>query len=245
MGRSIVITSGKGGTGKTTTVGAVSSCLAALGHRTVCVDADVGLKNLDITLGMTHTQPMTFFDVIEGRCALEEAVEPHPQIENLFLLTAPISASSEDIDPEKFLEIKNRLKSEYEFCIIDCPAGLGPGFRLAVEGADMAIIVATVDASSVRDAQCAAAALEKEGVTELRLLVNRVKKGIFRKLQTTVDDIIDDTELQLIGAVPEDRSVVLASNSGEALALYEAKSAAHAFLRIAKRLAGESVPLKI
>jgi septum site-determining protein MinD len=245
LGKLIAITSGKGGTGKTTTAGAVASCLAALGYKTVCVDGDVGLKNLDITLGMSYIQPMTFFDVIEGRCSLEDAVEPHPSIENLYLLTAPLSASADDIDREKFTEIKNALKDEYDFCIIDSPAGLGTGFLLAAEGADLAIIVATVDSSSVRDAQCAADALKKAGVENIRLLVNRVRKGIFRRLGTTVDDIIDDTGLQLIGVIPEDKSVVLSSNSGIPLVLYEAKSAAHGFLRVAKRLAGQDVPLKI
>lgn len=178
-GQAIVVTSGKGGTGKTTTVGAVSSCLAALGHRTLCLDCDVGLKNLDLTLGLADMTLSDFTDCLEGRKTLEEAVISHPKIKNLDFLSAPTSVRPESIDMGKMRALIGEIKEKYEYCLIDSPAGLGAGFELSACGADMAVIVATGDGSSVRDGQRVAAELQRAGVKNTRLLVKPGKAEAF------------------------------------------------------------------
>ena len=237
------MTSGKGGTGKTTCTGAISSALAKLGHSTVCVDCDIGLKNLDLVLGLSDSSVWDFSDVMEGRTTLDIAIVPHPDIENLYFLPAPSNISPEDIDPAAFKELIAELKDRYEYCLLDSPAGLGCGFRLAADNADSAIVVSTADASSLRDGQRTVSSLYRSGVKDIRLLVNRVCPQALRTVKATIDDVIDVVGARLIGLVSEDESVPLAANMEVPLLEFGAKKAYDQFMRIARRIAGERIPL--
>ena len=241
MGTSIVISSGKGGTGKTTAVAAISSCLAALGHRTLCIDGDVGLKNLDLALALGDQAGMSFLDVIEGRAALEDAVIPHPSIPNLDFLTAPQGSEPEQIPAKAFRDLLKQAKALYDFVFVDAPAGIGAGFRLSAIGADKAVLVANGDPSSLRDAQKTLLALNKQGVRNVCLLANRISGKRLRRAAATVDDMIDGVGARLIGVVPEDPKVPEALACGFPLVLYSAKGASKAFLKTARRLAGHDV----
>lgn len=243
MGTAIVVASGKGGTGKTSFTGGVASCLAALGHKTLCLDADAGLRNLDITLGMTDRAVMDFSDVAAGRCPLEKAAAPHPVIKGLYLLTAPVRLRTSDCTPEQMARLLSEIKENFDFCLLDAPAGLGSGFRLAATHADQAIVVTVSDASSLRDAQRTVMELEDMGISHIRLVVNRVQQKLLRQLDTTIDDAMDTAGLPLLGIVPEDENVLLAANRGEPLILHSRRGAAVAYFNIARRLTGERVPL--
>lgn len=244
MGTVIVVTSGKGGTGKTTSVGAIGSCLAALGHKTLCLDADVGLKNLDLTMGLADFAVLDFSDVIRGQIVLEDAIVAHPRIDNLYFLTAPRGLRPEDIGISDMETLVEQIKDKYEYCLIDSPAGIGTGFRLAVTGADMAVVVATGDTSSLRDGQRVVEELRNLGLCDIRLLVNRVRPRLFSRVRATIDDIIDTVGVRLLGIVAEDEAVILAANLGVPLVLFEDKHAAMQFLRIARRIRGERIPLR-
>lgn len=242
MGKAIVFTSGKGGTGKTTAVAAIASCLAATGHRTLCIDCDLGLGNLDLSLGIEGAAT-NFGDVLAGRVSLADAVYPHPQIPGLFYLAAPVSVYAEDVSPTAMGQLVEEAKAAFEFVLLDSAAGIGSAFRLAKGLADMAVIVTTWDASALRDGQRAAAMLFDSEPGEVRLLLNRIRPRLMRDSTVTVDDLIDAVGAQLIGIVPEDSAVPASVREELALALYGSTGASRAFLRIAKRLAGEHIPL--
>jgi septum site-determining protein MinD len=243
MGKIIVVASGKGGTGKTTSVGAISSCLAALGHKTLCLDCDVGLRNLDIIIGMTDYVVTDFTDVLKGYISLSEAYSEHPKISGLFFLPAPAFSGPEEIDPTAMASLMEQIKENFDYCLIDAPAGIGPGFRLAAQLAEMALIVTTGDLSSVRDGQRVAEELSGMGIKEIRLIVNRVSARSFRRVDTTIDDAIDTIGVKLIGLVEEDEAVFLSSNTETPLILYEDRRAALQYLRIAQRITGTRIPL--
>ena len=242
MGQVITVTSGKGGTGKTTICAAVASCLAAEGRRVLCIDADVGLRNLDISLGMQELAPITFADVLLGRYRLSDAT-PHPSIPNLFLLSSPLAERPETIRFQDFSAMLHQARSEFDFCLIDSPAGIGDGFHLASLFADRILVVATPDPASLRDAAGTADQLRLLGKKDLALIVNRVTPALFRKLNWTVDDIMDRTGLRLLGLIPEDDSVVVAAAENRPLILCTDRKAARGCLHVARRLCGRSVPL--
>ena len=242
MGTVIVITSGKGGTGKTSLTGGVASCLAALNHRTLCIDMDIGLRNLDISLGMTDRALMDFTDVMEGRCSLERAAVEHPVIQGLYLLTAPVRPPAEGLDQAGMRALLEEARERFDYILADSPAGLGSGFRLAACGADRAIVVSTNDASALRDAQRTVVELDRQ-VGTIHLVMNRIQPKLMHRLHATIDDAMDAAGLPLLGVIPEDPKVILAANSGEPLILFSRKGAALAYLNIAKRLMGERVPL--
>ena len=242
MSTAIAITSGKGGTGKTSLTGGVASCLAALGRRVLCVDMDVGLRNLDLTLGMSDRALMDFTDVLSGRTTLEKAAVPHPVIQGLYLLTAPLTMPRDLITEEGLRNFLTRAKAQYDYVLMDAPAGLGGGFRMSVCGADRAIVVSTTDASALRDAQRTVGELTRS-LEHIHLVVNRVQPKLLRQLHTTIDDAMDTAGLPLLGIVPEDPQVMLAANRGEPLILMARYGAARAYLNIARRLLGQRVPL--
>lgn len=237
----IVVTSGKGGTGKTSTTSAVASCLAALGSRVLCIDMDIGLRNLDLSLGMSDRALMDFTDVLEGRCTLERGAVEHPTIHGLFLLTAPMNPRP--VSLEAMQDLIADGKERFDYVLIDCPAGLGSGFRLATCGADRAIVVSTTDPSALRDAQRTVGELRPLLGDRVHLVMNRVQPKLLKKLHTTIDDAMDTAGLPLLGVVPEDQAISLAAGQGEPLILYSRKNASVAYLNIAKRLMGQSVPL--
>ena len=242
MGTVIVVTSGKGGTGKTSLTGGVASCLAALGQKVLCIDLDIGLRNLDISLGMTDRALMDFTDVVEGRCTLERAAVEHPVIRGLYLLTAPVRPTPDALDEEKMKALLLQARAQFDYILIDSPAGLGSGFRLAVCGADRAVVVSTNDSSALRDAQRTVVELGRR-LDTIHLVMNRIQPKLLRRLRTTIDDAMDAAGLPLLGVVPEDSQVILAANTGEPLILFSRKGAALAYLNIAKRLMGQRVPL--
>ncbi|SCJ58947.1 Cell division inhibitor MinD [uncultured Flavonifractor sp.] len=241
MSTAVVVTSGKGGTGKTSLTGGVSSCLAALGRRVLCIDMDIGLRNLDISLGLTDRALMDFTDVLEGRCSLKRAAVPHPFIKNLYLLTAPLTLPP-GISEERMKAFLRKAREQYDYILMDSPAGMGEGFRLAVCGADRGIVVSTTDASALRDAQRVVSQLSRQ-LPSIHLVVNRVQPKLLRRLHTTIDDAMDAAGLPLLGVVPEDEQVMLSANQGKPIILASRKGAAVAYLNIARRLMGERVPL--
>ena len=240
MATAIMITSGKGGTGKTSLTAGVGGCLAGLGKRVLCVDLDIGLRCLDLVLGMTDRAVMDFTDVIAGRCPLSDAAVAHPDIPGLFLLTAPIQP--EAMEPDLFRRVVEAAGDEYDFILLDSPAGLGEGFRLAAAGADMVVVVTTPDPPAQRDAQrCVAELVHK--VPRLLLVMNRVEPGTLRRLHGEIDRAMDTTGLPLLGVVPEDTRVGAAVRAGQPLVLRAYRGAAQAYLNIAKRLMGRRVPI--
>lgn len=243
MGTSIVITSGKGGTGKTSVTGGIASCLAAMGHRVLCMDLDIGLRNLDMTLGMSDQVLMDFSDVIYQRCDLEHAVAEHPKIKNLYLLTAPINSSAAHFDQLDLMTLIGQIKRSFDYCLIDCPAGIDAGFRLATCGADRAIVVSTTEPASLRDAQQAVNLLRSKRIP-IHLVVNKLSKKLLRRLHTNIDDAMDMAGLPLLGIIPEDDLVPICGGLGKPVILREKRGAAIAYYNLARRLTGEHVPLQ-
>lgn len=242
MGQILAVCSGKGGTGKTTVTAAVAGCLAADGNRVLCIDADIGLRNLDISLGMAELATIAFTDVMHGGYRLEDAT-PHEEIPGLFLLTAPTTERPESISLKAFGEMLEQVRESYDYCLIDAPAGLGEGFALATTFADRVLMIATPDPASMRDASHAADKLTLMGKTDVRLVVNRITPALFRHMRLTVDDVMDEVGLPLCGIVPNDTSVVIAAARGIPLILYTDRGAAVAALHIARRIEGRRVPL--
>ena len=240
MGTVIAITSGKGGTGKTSITSGVAASLALMDRQVLCVDMDIGLRNLDISLGLNDRALMDFSDVALGRCPLTRAVVEHPNLKGLSLLTAPMSLPA-SLTPEKVRNLLQEARPNYDYILIDSPAGLGPGFRLATCGVDRAIVIATNDASSLRDAQRTVAELEH--LRTIHLVMNRIQTKLLRKLRTTIDDAMDAAGLPLIGVVPEDPQVILCANLGQPLTTRGRRGAALACWNIAQRLEGKRIPI--
>ena len=245
IGKVIAVTSGKGGTGKTTTVAAVASCLAALGYKTLCIDFDSGLRNLDLALCMADYTVVDFMDVVNGRLSVMEACHESPLISNLFFLAAPAVLGHDEPDFMDINEMIEEVRREFDYCLIDSPAGIGPGFRLAHSNADMSIVVTNGEFPAMRDAQRAVQEVRSMGVGEVRLIINRVKTKNFKRIAMTADDVIDSVEAQLIGVVREDESVFLSLHENTLLVLYRRRSAAYNFLDIARRITGEDIPLRL
>ena len=240
MGTVIAVASGKGGTGKTSITGGVASALAILGRRVLCVDMDVGLRNLDIALGLSDRALMDFSDVALGRCPLARAAVDHPNLKGLSLLTAPMALPA-GLTADRVRALLEQARAEYDYIFIDAPAGLGPGFQLAVCGADRALVVATSDASSLRDAQRTVE--ELEGLRQIHLVMNRIQPKLLRRLRATIDDAMNAAGLPLLGVVPEDPYVILCANLGQPLIFRGKRGAALACWNIALRLEGRQVPI--
>ena len=245
MGTIIAVASGKGGTGKTTSVAAIASCLAVLGSKTLCIDFDTGLGNLDLALDMTDFTVMDYQDVLSGNMDILAACSESPEIPNLFYLSAPMNKQSHESDRPAIVEMFDKIRDHFEYCIIDAPPGIGTGFELAHSNVDMSIIVTTGELPSIRDAARAAGALREMGVENLRLIVNRVSRVKFKRIKTTIDDVIDATGVQLLGVIAEDDYIFRALHAGIPLVLYNKRKAAYDFLDAAMRIRGEDVPLYI
>lgn len=242
-GQCIAVVSGKGGTGKTSLVSSVGAALALAGRRVLCLDCDVGLRNLDLALGLADKALMDFSDVAQGRCPLDSAVVEHPKLPGLFLLTAPARSRGRPVTEEEMKALLAEIRELYDYCLLDSPAGLGAGFRLAACGADRCIVVTTADATSLRDAQHTVMELHRFPAGSLHLVVNRVRKKMLRQLHATIDDAIDRAGLPLLGVVPEDDTLPLFLNQGLPLLPAGGQGASAAYRNIAKRIQGEKVPL--
>ena len=244
MGELIAVLSGKGGTGKTTVCAAVAAALAANGETVLCVDCDVGLRNLDIALGLSQVQALSFADVYSGEYSLSDAAR-HPVFPGLAFLTAPINCRSEDVDEAAFSALLEEARKQFTYIFLDAPAGVERGFDLAAKYAERVILVTGADPAAIRDAERAGQLLELMGKTNIRLIVNRIHKKMASAIGVTVDDIMDQAGLPLLGVVPEDPDVVLSAAFQQPLLTYSRKGAAKACRRIAKRIQGHSVPVEI
>ena len=243
MGSAIVITSGKGGTGKTAMTCGIGSALAKSGKRVLCLDMDVGLRNLDLALGMNDRALMDFTDVLFGRCTLARAAVEHPKLPGLFLLTAPVHFDRRRaVSTGAMQALMKQILAQYDFCLIDCPAGIGQGFHLAASCADRAILTVTNDSAALRDAQQVVLQLRPYGIPA-KLVVNRVSRWMVRKIQMNVDDAMDMARLPLLGVIPEDRKVPVANAKGELLVTQQSRGAARGYENIAQRLCGKRVPI--
>ena len=245
MGELIAVLSGKGGTGKTSVCAGVAAALAAEGKRVLCIDCDVGLRNLDIPLGLTDSGALSFLDICEGGYSLDQAAV-HPTYPTLSFLTAPVTRPVEDINPEPFGEMLRLARHRFQYIFLDAPAGVDAGFRLAARFADRIILVTGADLAAMRDAARAGDLLEAMGKTNIRLVVNRVNKKLFGAMSLTIDDVMDSTGLPLLGIVPEDHRIVLSAVFGQTLAQYSKKSpAVSSYRRIAKRIQGLPAPISV
>ena len=244
MGELIAVLSGKGGTGKTSVCAGMATAMAAMGEKVLCIDCDIGLRNLDISLGLTDSAPLSFLEVCSGEYTLSQAMQ-HPKFPGLSFLTAPVNCKAEDIDGDAFGAMLNQARKEFKYVFLDAPAGVDAGFRLCAQYADRVILVTGADPASVRDAARAGEMLELMGKHNVRLVVNRVNEKMYHTIKITVDDVMDKAGLPLLGIVPEDANVVLAASFEKPLLLYTKKGAAAACRRIAKRIQGLSVTIPL
>lgn len=242
MGTIIAVVSGKGGTGKTSFTASVSLSLAAMGYKTLALDCDITLRNLDMALGLSDSTTMDFSDVLEGRCQLSEAVARHRKYQNLELLAAPLSGHNEGFDVRKMKALGREIREKYDYCLVDAPAGLGAGFLLATAIADRAVVITTAEPTALRDAQRTVSALRHFPAGKLHLVVNRVQTKMLKALRTNIDDAIDTAGAPLLGVVPEDSDVPLAIGRG--IPLRDCNYfAQRAYENIARRLTGARVPV--
>lgn len=244
MGEAIVITSGKGGVGKTTTTANIGTALAAMGKKVVVVDGDTGLRNLDVLMGLENRIVFTLIDVIEERCRLKQALIKDKRFPNLFLLPTAQTRDKNDVPTDEMLRIVEQLKEDFDYVIIDCPAGIEQGFENAVVGADRAIIVVNPEVTSVRDADRVIGKLDAKGLEQHELLINRLNSEMVKKGDMlNINDIIETLSVKLIGVVPDDRNITVSTNRGEPIVLDEKAFSGQAFKNIARRITGEEVPL--
>lgn len=242
MGQVLAVVSGKGGTGKTSVCAAVACAMAQMGQKVLCIDADVGLRNLDISLGMSQEPALPFTAVMSGEYPLEKA-SVHPKFQNLHFLTAPVTKQPEDLDEESFFSMLRDAAEVYDWIFVDAPAGVGAGFHLAAKKADIAMVVTGGDPAALRDGARTAAALEAISNAEAKIVVNRICRRFFQKLRFTVDDCMDTVGLPLLGIVPEDEAVYLSAAAGKPLTRSGKKGAQEACKHIAMRLLGKKAAL--
>lgn len=244
MGEAIVITSGKGGVGKTTTTANLGTALALLEKKVCLIDTDIGLRNLDVVMGLENRIFYDLVDVIEGRCKINQALIKDKRFEHLSLLPAAQTTDKSAVQPESVKQIVDQLKDEYDYVLIDCPAGIEQGYKNAVAGADKAIIITTPEKASVRDADRIIGLLELENIVSPQLVVNRIRKHLVENGDMLdVEEIVQILSIELLGIVIEDDAVIKAANSGEPVAFQPNTQAALAYRNIARRVLGESVPL--
>lgn len=244
MGEVIAVLSGKGGTGKTSVCAGLAEALALHGETVLCIDCDIGLRNLDIALGLSETGALSFVDVCCSGYSLDWATH-HPVYPNLAFLTAPVNCTAEQIDAAAFNCLLEKARAQFSYILLDAPAGIEAGFQLAARFAERILLVTGADPAAVRDAARAGQVLELMGKHNVRLIVNRINQRMTAAMNVTIDDIMDQAGLPLLGVVPEDSNVVLAAAFRQPLLGYTRKGAAAACRRIAKRILGYHVPIDI
>ena len=244
MGEVIVVTSGKGGVGKTTTSANLGTGLASAGHKVVLVDTDIGLRNLDVVMGLENRIVYDIVDVTSGNCRLKQALIKDKRFENLYLLPAAQTKDKTAVSPEQMRTLAAELKEEFDFAVIDCPAGIEQGFRNAIAGADRAVVVTTPEVSAVRDADRIIGLLEANELRKPRLIINRIRPQMVKRGDMMdISDILDILAIELLGVVPEDESIVISTNRGEPAVMDHSSKAGEAYRRITRRIRGEEVPL--
>jgi len=244
MGEVLVVTSGKGGVGKTTTTANIGTGLAKLGFSVVLVDTDIGLRNLDVVMGLENRIVYDIVDVTNGNCRLKQALIKDKRFEGMFLLPAAQTKEKTAVTPEQMVELCNKLKEEFDFVIIDCPAGIEQGFKNAIAGAEKAIVITTPEVAAVRDADRVIGLLEASGIEQPELIINRIRADMVKHGDMMdIDDIIDILAVELLGVVPEDEMIVVSTNKGEPAVLDQNSKAGEAYRNISRRIAGEEVPI--
>lgn len=247
VGEAIVITSGKGGVGKTTTTANLGTALALQGKKVCLVDTDIGLRNLDVVLGLENRIIYDLVDVIEGRCKIRQALVKDKRVdEKLFLLPAAQTTDKNAVTPEQVKSLIDELKREFDYVLIDCPAGIEQGFRNAVAGADRAIVVATPEISAVRDADRIIGLLEQEDIEPPKLIINRIRKNLMNSGDSMdITEVTTHLSIDLLGIIVDSEDVISSSNKGEPIVMNPNSKASLGYRNIARRILGESVPLMI
>ncbi len=244
MSEVIVITSGKGGVGKTTTTANVGTGLAQLDKKVVLIDTDIGLRNLDVVMGLENRIVYNLVDVIEGSCRMKQALIRDKRYPNLFLLPSAQTRDKTAVTPEQMKKLTDELREEFDYIILDCPAGIEQGFKNAIAGADRAIVVTTPEVSAIRDADRIIGLLEANEMKQIQLIVNRLRMDmVSRGDMMSIDDVKEILAIDLIGAVPDDEQIVISTNQGEPLVGRTDTMAGTAFANICRRITGEEVPL--
>lgn len=244
MGEVIVVTSGKGGVGKTTTSANIGTGLAATGLKVVLVDTDIGLRNLDVVMGLENRIVYDIVDVTSGTCRLKQALIKDKRFENLYLLPAAQTKDKTAVSLDQMKSLCEELRKDFDYAIIDCPAGIEQGFRNAIVGADRAIVVTTPEVSAVRDADRIIGLLEAEDLRSPRLIINRIRPHMVKRGDMMdISDILDILAIDLLGVIPDDESIVISTNRGEPAVTDHSSRAGEAYRRITRRIQGEEVPL--
>ena len=243
MGDVIVVTSGKGGVGKTTSTANIGMGLAQMNKRVIMIDTDIGLRNLDVVLGLENRIIYNLVDVIEGTCRLKQALIRDKRYHGLFLLPSAQTRDKSSVSPEQMKKLVDQIRDDFDYIILDCPAGIEQGFQNAVAGADRALIVTTPEVAAIRDADRIIGLLESRQICKMDLIVNRLRFDMIRNGDMmSLEDIMDILSIDLIGAVPDDENVVVSTNQGEPL-VGRNTMAGRAYSNICLRLLGEEVPL--
>ena len=246
MGEVIVITSGKGGVGKTTTTANLGSALAMRGKKVVLLDTDIGLRNLDVVMGLENRIVYDIVDVIEGKCKLRQALIKDKRFTDLFLLPAAQTRDKDAINEDEMIRLTQRLKEEFDYIIVDCPAGIEQGFKNAIAGADRAIVVTNAEISSIRDADRIIGLLESSNIRNPELIINRIRPEMVKRGEMMdVEDILDLLSIDLIGVVPEDENIITQTNKGEPVVANKKAASGKAYIEIARRILGENVEITI
>jgi septum site-determining protein MinD len=245
-GRVIVVTSGKGGVGKTTAVANIGTALASMEKKIALIDADIGLRNLDVVLGLENRIVYDIVDVVEGRAKLRQALIKDKRFPTLSLLPAAQTREKDAVSPADMVRLCEELKGQFDFILIDSPAGIEQGFKNAVIPADMALIVTTPEVSAVRDADRVIGLLESMEKTNGKLIINRVRtKLVDRGDMLSIEDVLEILSIELIGVIPEDENIIISTNKGEPVVNNGSAPAGRSFLDVAKRILGEEVPINL
>lgn len=243
MSEVIVVTSGKGGVGKTTTSANVCTGLAKLNKKVVLIDTDIGLRNLDVVMGLENRIVYNLVDVVEGNCRPKQAMIKDKRYDNLYLLPSAQTRDKTSVTPEQMKALTNELRQEFDYIILDCPAGIEQGFKNAIAGADRALVVTTPEVSAIRDADRIIGLLEANEMKRTDLIVNRIRTDMVKRGEMmSLEDVLDILAINLIGAVPDDENIVISTNQGEPLAGNNTL-AGQAYMNICKRILGEEVPM--
>ncbi len=242
MSEVIVITSGKGGVGKTTTTANVGTGLAMLGKKVIMIDTDIGLRNLDVVMGLENRIVYNLVDVIEGNCRLKQALIKHKKYPQLCLLPSAQTRDKDAVSPQQMITLINDLKKEFDYILLDCPAGIEQGFKNAIAGADRALVVTTPEVSAIRDADRIVGILEANEMKKIDLIINRIRIDMVKRGDMLkVEDVCDILAIHLLGIVPDDEHIVISTNQGEPL-VGSACLAGQAYMNICKRITGEEIP---
>ncbi|HZK44145.1 MAG TPA: septum site-determining protein MinD [Syntrophomonadaceae bacterium] len=240
----IVITSGKGGVGKTTTTANIGTALAMMDKKVVLLDTDIGLRNLDVVMGLENRIVFDIVDVVNGNCQLKKALIKDKRYDGLYLLPAAQTKEKSAVTPHQMKNLMNELKKEFEYVLVDCPAGIEQGFKNAISGADQAIVIATPEISSVRDADRIIGLLEAADLRNPKLIINRLRSKMIRRGDMMdIEDILDILSIDLLGVVPEDEFIVVSTNRGEPAVTENNSRAGAAYRRVASRIMGNDVPM--